>query len=78
MRNYADDKYLQAVTRGKADTEDLKIYLTPNELKILIGEKSVNELEALFENSYDEIIIRRCQAHGKFIKFHSDVSIKTL
>jgi hypothetical protein len=78
LRKYADDIYLLAVTRGEADSEDLKINLTPNELKILKREKSVNELEALFENSYNEIIFRRCQAHGKFIKFHSGVSKKTL
>ncbi len=38
----------------------------------------MTELETLFEDSYDEIIIRRCQAHGKFINFHTDVSLKTL
>lgn len=38
----------------------------------------MNELETLFQESYDEIIIRRCQAHGKFIKFHTDISLKTL
>jgi predicted 2-oxoglutarate/Fe(II)-dependent dioxygenase YbiX len=35
-------------------------------------------LIALFNDSLDEIIIRRCSAHGKFINFHTDVSLKTL
>ena len=32
----------------------------------------------MFGSMPDEIIIRRCQAHGKFINFHTDVSKKTL
>lgn len=30
------------------------------------------------ENAYQQIIIRRCQAHGKLINFHTDVSLRTL
>ena len=32
----------------------------------------------MFNSDYDEIVIRRCQAHGKLIKFHTDVNQKTL
>ncbi len=61
MRSYADEKYkLKILTGENADLEDLKINLNPNELKLLIGERSMNELETLFQESYDEIIIRRC------------------
>ena len=35
-------------------------------------------METLFANPYSEILIRRCTAHGQFIKFHSDVSKRTL
>ena len=44
----------------------------------MIGEESFNQLETLFGQTYDEILIRRCQAHGQFIKFHTDVSKRTL
>ena len=32
----------------------------------------------MFNSDYDEIIIRRCEAHGKMIKFHTDAHQKTL
>lgn len=44
----------------------------------LIGRDALERLECLFEDSYDEIVIRRCFAHGKFINFHTDFSRKTL
>ena len=44
----------------------------------MIGSELFSELEELFIDSYDEIVIRRCQAHGKFINFHTDVSLKTM
>ncbi len=56
----------------------MKIKISRNKLRLLIGEQPLNELETLFEDRYDEIIIRRCQPHGKFINFHTDVSLKTL
>ena len=60
------------------DIEDLKITITRNRLCEMIGEDAIAELEALFGQDYSEIVIRRCQAHGKFINFHTDVSRKTL
>ena len=48
LRKYADEKYRVDVIKGEADIEDFKINISPNELKTLIGEKSVNELESLF------------------------------
>ena len=45
----------------------------------LVGLECVHELESAFGfENYDEILIRRCQAHGKFINFHTDVSLKTM
>jgi hypothetical protein len=44
----------------------------------MIGESAFNELEHTFGESYKEIILRRCSAHGKFINFHTDHSLKTL
>ena len=31
-----------------------------------------------FGSKYDEIVIRRCESHGKFINFHTDVALKTM
>lgn len=45
---YADEKYRVDVIKGEADIEDSKINLNHIELKMMIGEKSVNELESLF------------------------------
>lgn len=36
------------------------------------------KMESIFAEHYDEIVLRRCQAHGKFINFHLDVSLKTM
>ena len=36
-------------------------------------------MDEIFKNpTYDEIILRRCQAHNKFINFHTDVSKRTM
>jgi hypothetical protein len=52
--------------------------MTNDELIKLIGDKSFLALEKTFGDSYNEIILRRCSAHGKFINFHTDVSLKTM
>ena len=52
--------------------------MTNDELIKLIGENSFKALEKTFGDSYNEIVLRRCSAHGKFINFHTDVSLKTM
>ena len=52
--------------------------MTKDELIELIGEPALKALEKTFADSYNEIILRRCSAHGKFINFHTDVSLKTM
>ena len=64
LRKYADEMYARAIGSCQKDIEDYKLTLSPSKLKDLIGEDSFNELEALFGQPYDEILIRRCQAHG--------------
>ncbi len=32
----------------------------------------------MFDRRVDEIVVRRCQAHGKLINFHTDVSLRTM
>lgn len=44
----------------------------------LIGEDVCLKLEQLYAENPTEILIRRCQSHGKMINFHTDVSLKTL
>lgn len=66
------------VNKDTSNIEDCKIDMNKEELKKLIGETAFNELEQTFADSYDEIILRRCSSHGKFINFHTDVSLKTM
>ena len=58
--------------------EDFKCNILQRELITLIGQENYDKLIALFNDKFDEIVIRRCSAHGKFINFHTDVSLKTL
>ena len=64
LRKYADEMYMRALDTGQIDLEDYKFTLSLSQLVDLIGKESLNELEALFGQPYDEILIRRCQAHG--------------
>jgi hypothetical protein len=65
LREFADNKYSAAVKRGvpTIEIEDLKIYLSPDELKELIGNDSFNYHQKTFRTRCDEIVVRRCQAH---------------
>ena len=58
--------------------EDLQLSLSREQLADIAGVELVGKLEAKFADTYNEIIIRRCQAHDKMINFHTDVSLKTL
>ena len=78
MRIFADKTFDNAVKNHLHEVEDLKINLTRTDLVALIGTEAVFELEKTFGQRYDEILIRRCQAHGKFINFHTDVSLRTM
>jgi FAD synthase len=80
LRDLADREYQNACEAGYSmeDIEDLKVTITRKRLCEMLEEGGVAELEALFGQDYSEIVIRRCQAHGKFINFHTDVSRKTL
>lgn len=79
LKDYADQKYEQALTQGTREAlSDLKISMERDQLIALIGVEPVEYLEGLFKDRYDEIVIRRCCAHGKFINFHTDVSLRTL
>ena len=84
LRCYMDNLYndVLSMTNGNAvnsnSIEDLKIYLKMNELLDFLSAEIVQALTALFADSFDEIILRRCCAYGKFIAFHTDCSLKTM
>ena len=60
------------------DLIDMKINLTDAQLIAIIGQANFENLRRIFGQSYDEIVIRRCQATGKFINFHTDQSLRTM
>ena len=80
LRILADQKFDDAVKNSNHTNEvdDLKINLSRADLVGYIGSEAVLELERTFGQRYDDILIRRCQAHGKFINFHTDVSLRTM
>mmetsp|Transcript_21773 Transcript_21773/g.60520 ORF Transcript_21773/g.60520 Transcript_21773/m.60520 type:complete len:332 (-) Transcript_21773:161-1156(-) len=71
-----------ATSGSHADDEadDLKLSLTESELSALVGEQVVADLKAVpgFPLDFTAIKLRRCQAAGKCINFHTDVSTYTL
>jgi hypothetical protein len=81
LRNFSDNK-LQSSKNEKQMTDeeikDFKICLQIQDLVSIIGQESVEELERTFAGKYDEIVIRRCESHGQFINFHTDVALKTM
>jgi hypothetical protein len=78
VRSYADEKYQKALEAGETNLSDFKIKLAPSELEALIGKVPFLELQTIFDQPVSEIVIRRCAAHGQFIKFHTDVTKRTL
>jgi hypothetical protein len=64
--------------KDSEDIHDLKLNISPPTLMELIGAESYQALLDLFGDSFTEILIRRCEAHGQFINFHTDVSKKTM
>ncbi|TNV76385.1 hypothetical protein FGO68_gene17613 [Halteria grandinella] len=71
---YTEAQYKLSPTKE----DDFKYQLLKKELIQLIGQDIFDKLASLFGVQVDEILLRRCEAHGKFINFHTDVSKKTL
>jgi hypothetical protein len=79
----ADERFAQASVSLSDpllanDLIDMKINLTDAQLIAMIGQANFENLRRIFGQSYDEIVIRRCQATGKFINFHTDHSLRTM
>jgi hypothetical protein len=79
----ADERFAQASASLSDpllanDLIDIKINLTDAQLIAMIGQANFENLRRIFGQSYDEIVIRRCQATGKFINFHTDHSLRTM
>lgn len=61
------------------DLDDYKLALDRSQLEQIVGVAQVKRLLALFGSSPPtDILLRRCHAHGKCIRFHTDHSLKTL
>mgnify|MGYP001481595524 CR=1 FL=1 len=80
MIDLADTKFSQSVTANtpREQTDDLKVELTRQQLSDLIGQQLCVKLEDFFAGQCNKIVVRRCQAHGKLINFHTDEAEKTL
>ena len=76
LRSYADSMHFLESSGEKI--ADFKIYMNKKKLVSIIGTAAFKELEETFSTSYDEIILRRCSSHGKFINFYTDASLKTM
>jgi len=70
-----DDAHAKAL--GK--TEDLRMTLLPQQLEEVLGEETVCSLAVAFgSTSYDTIKMRRVEAHGMCVPFHTDFSRRTM
>jgi len=58
--------------------QDFKQNISKKELTTLIGSTAVHRLATFFSTKFDEIKLRRVQAHGKCINFHLDHSKRTM
>ena len=78
--DFADATYQESLKadNNSGDVDDLKIDLTRDQLVGMVGDSVCQRIEKMFDSDYTDIIIRRCQTHGKHINFHTDVSQKTL
>jgi hypothetical protein len=60
-------------------TEDVRVSVTAERLEALIGEEAVRALAAAFgEQVYDTVKLRRVEAHGLCVPFHTDYSRRTM
>lgn len=73
------DYHLLTADCGEEARADLKLDLTAGALVELIGQHAFARIAQLFPGGgYNEIKLRRCEAHGKCINFHTDFSRRTL
>lgn len=75
---FADRQYEQLADKDADSAQDLKIDLSAEQLAALTSPQFVARLRELLADRHDEIVLRRCQAHGKHIRFHGDESLRTL
>jgi uncharacterized protein YidB (DUF937 family) len=75
LRKKVDNSFEGA---GMNARDDYKLNLSEKDLENLLGENKVQEMKTKFGVEIDEIIIRRCSAHNKFIKFHLDHATRTM
>lgn len=81
VRSHVDNLFEERLSKQDSasfDKDDFKSVLSLHELESLVGLSQLSKLVAIFGNEPDEIVVRRCQAHGRCINFHVDHSKKVM
>lgn len=79
LKGHADFIYADRLSRGEVENEvDLQITVKREELTGFIGCDAVRDLDELFGQTCEDIVLRRCNKMGHYIDFHLDYSIKTM
>ena len=51
---------------------DEKIVISDRTLAALVGRRVVVRLSGLMDGNYNEVLLRRCEDHGRLMEFHTD------
>jgi hypothetical protein len=82
LREYADkiynEKKMNLELANSPSMNDLRIQLSRTELMQFVGEEAIKELDSLFGEVSDDIVLRRCDYLNHCIDFHVDYAYKTL
>jgi ubiquitin len=57
---------------------DFKHYLSEERLAALVGTQAASAIGKCMGHTHTKIVVRRCEEHGRCIKFHTDRSLKTM
>lgn len=79
LKRHADFTYEERLSRREIEEEvDLQLTLKREELSSFIGSDALRDLDRLFGQRCDDIVLRRCNKIGHYIDFHLDYSMKTM
>ena len=57
---------------------DFKHHLSEERLAALVGTQATSAIGKCMGHTHTKIVVRRCEEHGRCIKFHTDRSLKTM
>jgi large subunit ribosomal protein L40e len=63
---------------GKPESLDVRVSVTAERLEAVVGEEAVRVLAEAFGDRFDTIKLRRVEAHGMCVPFHTDYSRRTM